>query len=93
MDSVSQMISEAKVRGPCGYRRSPLAKPPRMYCKSGEALKESRRRWLPRWMDWRDYCVMTELNYQDSLPATVKHKQFRKAFWGVEGRYLIEAGV
>lgn len=71
--------------------RAPSGKPPRMYVKAGETYSAARLRWLPRWLDWRDLCVMAELNYQDSFASvTVKHKQFRKAFWGVEGKYIVE---
>lgn len=72
------------------YPSYPSGKPPRIYCRYGEAYSAAKRRWLPRWMDWRDLCVMAELNYQNSLESvSVKHKQFRAAFYGVEMRYIV----
>ena len=72
--------------------RHPSCKPPRLRVGPNEDYKTAKRRHLRRWFEYRDACVMADCDYQASVCNMGRRKvHFFRAFYGVEGVYIVGA--
>lgn len=68
--------------------------PRRIRGKTGEEAAETMKRWRTKWAEYHDAQIMAECAYQASFKSTPRRKvHFFRAFYGVEGHYLVAAGV
>ena len=69
--------------------RYPSCRAPQLRTRKDETYDAARLRFRRMWAAYRDACVINECTYQASVCTSARQRMFFRAFYGVEGEYLI----